>query len=77
MNPQEPPRRLGRGLDALLAHDDAGAVRLAGEHQDLLRSALAQPFAGVEEALRNYDFEAALSRLRAAMAQRADHQGTP
>ncbi|MBK9347385.1 MAG: response regulator [Burkholderiales bacterium] len=64
-------------LDALLAHDDAGAVRLAGEHQDLLRSALAQPFAGVEEALRNYDFEAALSRLRAAMAQRADHQGTP
>ena len=44
---------------------------------DLLRSALATAFAGVEDALRNYDFETALSRLRAAMAERAAHQGTP
>ena len=64
-------------LDALLAQDDAGAVRLLAEHADLLRSALATAFAGVEDALRNYDFETALSRLRAAMAQRADRQGTP
>ena len=64
-------------LDALLEHDDAVAVRLLGEHADLLRSALAAAFAGVEDALRNYDFETALSRLRAAMALRAVHQGTP
>ena len=64
-------------LDALLAQDDAGAVRLLAEHADLLRSALATAFAGVEDALRNYDFETALSRLRAAMAERAAHQGTP
>ena len=64
-------------LDALLAQDDAGAVRLLAEHADLLRSALATAFVGVEDALRNYDFETALSRLRAAMAERAAHQGTP
>jgi two-component system sensor histidine kinase/response regulator len=57
-------------LDALLAQDDAAAVRLLGEHEGLLRAALLQGFAGVEDALRNYDFDTALMRLRAATAQR-------
>jgi len=63
-------------LGVLLAADDAASVRLLSEHADVLRSAFPSAFAGMEDAMRTYDFEAALQRLQRAMSQRAAPQAT-
>ena len=57
-------------LQALLADDDAAAVRLLGAHADLLRSAFGEGFRAIDDALRGYDFEAALAALHAALLAR-------
>jgi CheY-like chemotaxis protein len=62
-------------LTDLLLEDDASAVRLMGEHANLLRSAFPRAFDGMQGALKNYDFETALQCLRAGMAERAATEG--
>jgi len=54
-------------LDALLAYDDATAAELLGEHADVLASAFPQHYRLLESAVKQFDFEAALAHLRAAV----------
>jgi CheY-like chemotaxis protein len=54
-------------LDAYLADADGEAADYLSERADVLRAALgAERFAGIRKAVEGYDFEEALSRLRAA-----------
>jgi two-component system sensor histidine kinase/response regulator len=56
-------------LEALLAEDDAEASDLFSESGELLRAALGAAAGKIEQSLRDYDFETALSLLRAAKAR--------
>jgi hypothetical protein len=51
-------------LAALLANDDSEAVDLLDDKRDLLKGVLgAGPFSSIEKALKDYDFEKALTLL--------------
>jgi len=55
-------------LEALLAEDDAEASELFSESGDVIRAVLGAPATKIEQKLRDYDFETALSLLREAKA---------
>ena len=57
-----------RTLARQLADDDAEAADTLHANADLLRSAFPQHFAAIDNALRNYDLEAALSSLQQALS---------
>jgi hypothetical protein len=60
---------LGR-LEALLSASDGGALDSVLEAQEVLAKALsAEEVAGLTQAVQNFDFEAALERLRAIIAR--------
>ncbi|MCW5604213.1 MAG: response regulator, partial [Burkholderiales bacterium] len=55
-------------LEGYLADSDGEATDYLAQHQELLRSAFGNAsYAGVAKAVNDYDFEAALGKLRAAM----------
>ncbi len=53
-------------LDGLLAEDDMESVELFQQHADLLRQGLGDSYSALEQAMRAFDFEAALQALRQA-----------
>jgi len=55
-------------LDSLLADDDAAAVDVFAEHAALLRAAFPAHHAGIDSAMRTFDFEAARVALTQAVA---------
>ncbi|NHZ46408.1 hypothetical protein FVW27_07065, partial [Desulfovibrio sp. XJ01] len=58
-------------LEALIEEDDSEAVDLFNTHAEALRAALGQPLVtGMGEALRAFEFEAALEMLRSARPAR-------
>ena len=58
------------GLAALLAEDDLAAVEWLAEHEALLRTALAEHFSPMAEAVRRFDCGQALGLLRQAAPSR-------
>jgi two-component system, sensor histidine kinase and response regulator len=54
-------------LCQLLAEDDGESATLWSQHADLLRSALPTAFEPIDNAIRDFDFEAAADLLRQAM----------
>jgi two-component system sensor histidine kinase/response regulator len=54
-------------LAALLADDDSEASEVLDDNADLLNAALPAHYRGIDTAIKNFDFEAALEKLRAAM----------
>ncbi len=56
-------QQLHRRLDQLLREDDAGSVPLCEQHAALLQQALGPRFASLMQAVRAFDFEAALGQL--------------
>ena len=57
-------------LDLLLANDDSKAARVLTDHGALLRAALGQGYQPIEDGIRNFEFESALTALRAARTAR-------
>ena len=57
-----------RKLVALLADDDAEAGDVLDDNSDLLHAAFPQAYRAIDEAIKAFDFEAALDKLKAAMA---------
>jgi len=57
-------------LAALLAEDDSEAGDLAERHADLLQAAFADDYRSIDGAVRNFEFDTALSTLQAAMKKR-------
>jgi two-component system sensor histidine kinase/response regulator len=55
-------------LASLLAYDDAAAVDVVSEHADLLDTAFPAYYPILENAVKMFDFEAALQALQAAIA---------
>ena len=55
-------------LAALLAYDDAAAVDVVSEQADLLNTAFPSHYPALENAVKMFDFEAALQALKAALA---------
>ncbi len=53
-------------LDGLLAEDDMESVELFQQHAELLRQGLGDGYRALEQAMRAFDFEAALQALRQA-----------
>jgi two-component system sensor histidine kinase/response regulator len=53
-------------LARLLADDDSEAADVLDDNADLLRSALPNHYRAIEEAIRGFDFEAALEKLQTA-----------
>jgi two-component system sensor histidine kinase/response regulator len=53
-------------LASLLAYDDAAAVDVVSEHADLLNTAFPTHYPALENAVKMFDFEAALQALQAA-----------
>jgi len=62
-------------LRALLADDDARAERLLSEHAGLLAAALSGRFAQLRDAVRRFDFEAALETLNTSKSGVQHHEG--
>jgi len=54
-------------LCQLLADDDGESATLWAQHADLLQSALPTAFEQIDNAIRDFDFEAATNLLRQAM----------
>ena len=65
-----------RRLEALLADDDSEAGDVLDENADLLNAALPNAYRGIDNAIKSFDFEAALEKLRAAMPA-AGVEGAP
>jgi two-component system sensor histidine kinase/response regulator len=57
-------------LTALLTEDDSEAGNLAEQHADLLQAAFADDYRCIDGAIRNFDFDAALTALQAAIKKR-------
>ena len=55
-------------LASLLAYDDAAAVDVVSEHADVLDTAFPSHYPALENAVKMFDFEAALHALQAARA---------
>lgn len=67
-------------LAELLRQDDAEAVELFGENENLLRAAFPEEFGRLEKAVRRYDFDVALAILenaRSVTVSGAAHAGKP
>jgi len=54
-------------LEALLAYDDSAAVEVLAEHADMLSAAFPAHYPAMENAVKMFDFEAALQALKDAM----------
>ena len=61
-------RAVCAALDALLADDDSRAADAYAEHAGLLRAAFPGHHAGIDRAMRSFDFEAARVALAQAVA---------
>jgi two-component system sensor histidine kinase/response regulator len=55
-------------LAALLADDDAEAGDVLDDNSDLLHAAMPQAYRAIDEAIKAFDFETALDKLKAAMS---------
>jgi two-component system sensor histidine kinase/response regulator len=62
---------LAAQLAARLADGDAEASDLLAEHADIFRAAFGDHYTQLEDGIRNFDFERALTALQAAMAAQA------
>jgi len=65
---KEKLREVCMQLAALLADNDAEAGDLLDSHSDLLHAAFPQAYRAIDSAVKNFDFEAALVKLKAAAA---------
>ncbi len=61
-------KALTERLAARLADDDSEASDLLAENADIFRSAFGDRYKEIEDGIRNFDFEIALTALRAALA---------
>jgi len=64
-------KAVGGALEALLADDDAEAVQVLDANEDLLHAAYPDHYRQIADAIRSFDFDAALAALRAATGTRA------
>jgi two-component system sensor histidine kinase/response regulator len=72
------PEKLGsicKQLENLLAEDNAEAGDILTANADLLNAAFPDHYRRIDDAIRIFDFEAALAALRAAVASRNDLTG--
>jgi CheY-like chemotaxis protein len=65
---KEKLREVCMQLAALLADNDAEAGDLLDSHSDLLHAAFPQTYRAIDSAVKNFDFEAALLKLKEAAA---------
>lgn len=61
-------KTLASRLATLLADDDSEASDLLAEHADIFRTAFGDHYKKIDEYVRNFDFEAALTALQTAIA---------
>ncbi|HJV93121.1 MAG TPA: response regulator, partial [Azonexus sp.] len=61
-------RALSEELDALLAYGDSRAGDLLENNADIFSAAFPKHYAGIDDAIQSFDFEAALAKLRTAVS---------
>jgi signal transduction histidine kinase/CheY-like chemotaxis protein len=65
---------VSRNLADLLANYNSAAIDVINENGDLLREALKDAYSIIEDAVRNFEFDEALSALKVAMQAYEEHQ---
>ena len=70
---QQLAQQVGEQLLELLASDDADAVEVWAGHEGVWQTALAQHYRGIDNAIKQFDFDAALPLLRDALSNLHTH----